>query len=66
MTDSFDLRYRKKWGMSQVIIIPATIFGNKFLQTLNISVASTCKFLVSMVTDPSLSNNSSKDEVLSL
>ena len=30
---------------------------------INISVTSTCKFLVFMVTDLSLSNNSSKDEV---
>ena len=36
------------------------------LCTLTISVARTCTFLVCMVTDPSFTNKSAKDDILSL
>ena len=42
------------------------IFGAIFLDTLNISVASVCKFRVHTETDLSHSSNSSKFEILLL
>ena len=44
----------------------AIIACDIFLYTLNISIARVWKFLVSMVTDLSFSNNFSKDDVLPL
>ena len=47
-------------NISQAQKIAAEIVCDKFLQTLKFLVA-TCKFPVCMVTDSSLSNNSSKE-----